>query len=333
MHRRTARRLTLCRWGFLLAALVIELVWLTVRFDLQSLASARSSAADWLLYAVYLPRCLIACLAALAIMGGGRLTPMTSRLFDDSVLHLRWWLGFACHLAAFAGLVSATAWIFEDRPRSTALPIVWTAGWFILAAATLGFWLITLAPIASWIRLVRLNSRELLAGVGAGLAASWAGAMTQRLWPRLCGSTFFALERLLRAVYRTSEVASQPADQILGLNRGLRFEVSPQCSGYEGFGIVTVLMLVFLWTNRERLRFPQSLLLVPAGIAIVWLANALRIAALFVLANHWSREIAVGCFHSPAGWLLFNLIAVTIAAVSPAIPFFARRVAGAGPGC
>src|SRR5260370_18579589 len=115
MHRRTARRLTLFRWGFLLAALVAELVWLTVRFDMQSLVSTRATAADWLLYAVFLPRFLTAGLAAMAILGARRLKEITSRLFADSVVDLRWWLGFPCNVVSFTGLVLATACILAHR--------------------------------------------------------------------------------------------------------------------------------------------------------------------------------------------------------------------------
>src|SRR5260370_41180462 len=111
MHRRTARRLTLFRWGFLLAALVAELVWLTVRFDMQSLVSTRATAADWLLYAVFLPRILIAGLAAMAILVASRLKEITSRLCADSVVYLLCGLGFRCHLVVFLGLVPARAGI------------------------------------------------------------------------------------------------------------------------------------------------------------------------------------------------------------------------------
>ena len=326
MLRRTARRLTFCRWGFLLAALVIELVALTIRFDMRSLVSARAgAAADWLLYAVYIPRYLIACLAAMAILGMCGRTAIVSALFADSLVHLRWWLAFASHVAAFLGLWDVTARILEDRPGEAAVPGFWTAVWFLLALATLGFWMIALAPIESWARIVRREHRQLLAAAAIGLAASWAGAMTQRLWPRMCSSTFFALERLLRTGYGPAEVVSEPGIQILGLKHGLRVEISRQCSGYEGFGLVTVLLIVFLWANRRILRFPQSLLLVPAGLASIWVANALRMAALFALGNAGPREFAVGCYHSPVGWLLFTLIAVTLAALAPRVPFFARR--------
>jgi exosortase/archaeosortase family protein len=283
-----------------------------------------------LLYAVFLPRFLIAGLAAIAIIGAGRLKEMTAGLFADSVVYLRWWAGFTCHLVAFLGLVLATAWILEDRPRSTALPVLWMAGWYVLAFATLGFLVIALAPVASWARVVRWEYRGLLAGAVVGLAASWAGIMTQRLWQPLYGSTFFALERLLGAVYGTAEVVSRPADRIVGLERGFSVIISPQCSGYEGIGLVTVLLIVFMWTNRRFLRFPQALLLLPAGIVVFWLANALRITAFFILGNAWSREIAVGCFHSPAGWLFFNLIALGLVGFALSTPFFSRTGAGRG---
>ena len=58
--------------------------------------------------------------------------------------------------------------------------------------------------------------------------------------------------------------------------------IAPECSGYEGVGLVTLLLALYLWLFRMHLRFPQALLLFPVGALAVWLANAVRITALIV---------------------------------------------------
>ena len=45
--------------------------------------------------------------------------------------------------------------------------------------------------------------------------------------------------------------------------------------------------------------------LLPLGCLLVYLANAVRIAALILLGTHVSENIALGGFHSRAGLLLF----------------------------
>ena len=88
------------------------------------------------------------------------------------------------------------------------------------------------------------------------------------------------------------------------------------CSGYEGIGLVVVMLGFYLFFFRRTLRFPNALLLVPIGIVLIWLANAVRIAALIAIGHSISPEIAEGGFHSAAGWLLFCLITLCLIAVS-----------------
>jgi exosortase E/protease (VPEID-CTERM system) len=56
---------------------------------------------------------------------------------------------------------------------------------------------------------------------------------------------------------------------------------------------------------RRELRFPRIYLLFPIGAAAIWLLNSIRIALLVAIGHYWSPEIAVGGFHSQAGWLTF----------------------------
>jgi exosortase E/protease (VPEID-CTERM system) len=108
---------------------------------------------------------------------------------------------------------------------------------------------------------------------------------------------------------------------------GFRIVIEPVCSGYEGIGLLTILTGAYLWAFRSALRFPQVLVLVPIGIALSWLTNVVRIAALMLVGARWSSEVALGSFHSKAGWLLFCGIALGGVALTRRTSFFSRDVA------
>ena len=80
----------------------------------------------------------------------------------------------------------------------------------------------------------------------------------------------------------------------------------------------------YLWFFRERLRFPQAWLLIPLGTVVIWLANVVRIAALVAIGTWVSADIAAGGFHSQAGWLAFNAVALGLVLVSRRMRFFAK---------
>jgi exosortase E/protease (VPEID-CTERM system) len=81
----------------------------------------------------------------------------------------------------------------------------------------------------------------------------------------------------------------------------------------------------FLYRFRSTLRFPNALWLLPLGMAAVWFGNALRIAALMIVGARLDPAIAVGSFHSKAGWVFFCAITLAVAALGRRLPFFAKR--------
>jgi exosortase E/protease (VPEID-CTERM system) len=107
-------------------------------------------------------------------------------------------------------------------------------------------------------------------------------------------------------------------------------QVAPDCSGYEGIGLVVVFVAIQLWLWRARLRFPRAFLLLPIGMVAVWLANAIRIAALVEVGAHWSPDIAVGGFHSYGGVLLFIAVALGTTAAAHRSTFFDTSVNPSG---
>ena len=68
--------------------------------------------------------------------------------------------------------------------------------------------------------------------------------------------------------------------------------------------------------------FPAGAALVPAGVVVMYLLNAVRIAALILIGSAGAREIAVGGFHSQAGWIAFNVVALGFSVAARRTPYF-----------
>jgi len=81
----------------------------------------------------------------------------------------------------------------------------------------------------------------------------------------------------------------------------------------------------YLCWFRQIHRFPQSFLLFPIGIGIIWLANAVRITALILVGIWIDPKIAVDGFHSQAGWISFLVVGLGTIWVAQQMSFFSIR--------
>jgi exosortase E/protease (VPEID-CTERM system) len=84
----------------------------------------------------------------------------------------------------------------------------------------------------------------------------------------------------------------------------------------------------YMFAFRRDLRFPHVLLLLPLGALTIWLLNNVRLALLVSIGAHLSPEIALGGFHSQAGWVLFLSVTIAFMLIAHKAPIF--RAAGAG---
>jgi exosortase E/protease (VPEID-CTERM system) len=106
-------------------------------------------------------------------------------------------------------------------------------------------------------------------------------------------------------------------------------EIAPECSGLEGMGLMLVFTAVWLCVFRKEFRFPQALLTIPAGLAVMFLLNGLRIAALILIGAAGAPGVALGGFHSQAGWIAFTAATLAFPVVAGRIPWI--RAAQAAP--
>ncbi len=129
----------------------------------------------------------------------------------------------------------------------------------------------------------------LLAGFAVGVAA-WVVAMfADRLWEPLGDSTLWVVRGLFTLV--TPEVVCEPASRAIG-TPAFTVTIAPQCSGYEGIGLIWVFLGVYLWLDRKPgCVFPRRWLLLPLGTVFMWLANSLRVTGLILVGTWLSPAI------------------------------------------
>ncbi len=308
------------RWAALIALLLCELIVLTVRFDGAALASGVGWWSRWLGGSSQLPPVAIAAVVATLVFGGSQLRAEWYRLVDEDD-RPRWFWPLLAHLAAFVVFARVTAFVFEGGLHDAASPGGWALAWIGTGLVALACWAAAAIPPRLWWPLVRGGRGAIGVGVTVGVVAWGLGQLADRFWEPLARGTFLLVDALLRIVFR--DPICRPEEFLVG-TAAFQVAIAPQCSGYEGIGLIWAFLAAYLWLWRDDLRFPQAWLLIPIGTAVIWLVNSVRIAALVVIGTWVSADIAAGGFHSQAGWLAFNAIAFGLVLVSRRARFFAK---------
>jgi exosortase E/protease (VPEID-CTERM system) len=228
-------------------------------------------------------------------------------------------LPLATNFALFGALTIAT--VAFSRYAATVETPPWGlySGYLALLAATGVSLAWIAAPAGVWQTLLREHRLTVALALLAGIAALLAGALFQATWSELSGVTL-RLSHAILTLYETNVRVDYGARN-LGVGNFL-VHIDGSCSGYEGVGLVLVFLGLYLWVFRASLRFPNALLLLPLGVGTIWLLNALRIAVLVSIGGHASPELAIGGFHSQAGWIAFLMVSIGIMATAPRLAFF-----------
>lgn len=226
-------------------------------------------------------------------------------------------------LAAHAALMLAVV-LVADRLFTRASPppgsaALWIGGWLaLLGAATLTLF----AGLGHAAQPSRWFTGSAALAAATALVAWLAGLWSASLWLPLSRATFLVVAALLKPFFHG--VTTDPADLVLGVDAFV-VRIEPGCSGFEGIGLITVLLAAFLYAFRSDLHFPRAWLLLPIGIASVWLGNCLRIAALMIVGARLSPDVALDAFHARSGWLAFGAVALGVATLGRRSPYFSRR--------
>lgn len=264
----------------------------------------------------------------------------TRRPPERENLYLPRWPFLLGHLAAFVGFARAVSYLVAGDPALSPYPdarlvarlignpwlpplrTYWIGGSILVGVASLGLWVAAVIPPPrrqSW----RWQGWEpLLAGIAIACTTVAAGWMARDAWRGLGGATLWAVHKMLGLVFR--DVVYRESDGVVG-TPAFKVLIAPECSGYEGIGLVLVFSAAYLWLDRRNLRFPQALLLLPIGAAVMWLANAVRITALVAVGVWVSPKVAGRGFHAQAGWLALNAVALGLVGAAQWTRFASRR--------
>ncbi len=307
------------RWFLLAGVLTAELLGLTVCFDTAALSADDSW---WTRLAGNTPefiRISLAFVAAFILILTPRFKTTLQEARKCSLEHLwrRWLL---LHLLAFGAFYLTTLMVFENAVGGGHLSSGLLIFWASLGIAVLSLWFLAAAPLRYWFTLLFRERLSLMVAALVGMAAWLGGEITHQFWKPLAEVTFWLSEFLLRLLY--SDVLSDSSKHVLGTPSFL-VSIAPQCSGYEGIGLVIVFLALYLWLFRAEIRFPHAFLLFPIGVLAIWMANTLRITSLIAIGTSYSRELALGGFHSQAGWIAFVAIALCLIVITRRLRLFA----------
>jgi exosortase E/protease (VPEID-CTERM system) len=305
------------RSACVVALLAVEALVVSLRFDGESVN------ADRVLYRLGLhsgtvTRLGIAVGLATMLVASPRIFRVLKRLSDRDKAapwFLRWLAG---NLLSFLSFYRLSALVLEGH-RSQSFEWILVAAWGITGVATFVFCALASLPVDAWASLLRQNGLCLVVGPALGTIAFLSGLLAQDQWKVLSQATLQLVAAILSIVF--SSVVCQPQISVVGTT-SFTVEIAPACSGYEGLGMLAAFLSIALWLFRRALRFPRSLVLLPVGMSLIWLANAFRIAALVGLGTWGYPELALAGFHSLAGWVLFLLIGLGLIALARRSSFF-----------
>jgi exosortase E/protease (VPEID-CTERM system) len=295
----------------LLLLLVVEVFALTVGFDTEDV-DRLAPVARLVGRSPQLLRLLIAVLAVTLFLGGRRLVADAQRQERPRSASGRL-MFLALHACALLLFIRVTVILFSGVSSAAAHPYAWSLLWYGSGAAAVATWGATLWSRHDWWRLLRTHRRPFGGGVVLGAAAWAVSLLTGELWIPLARWTYALVAWMLAILY--PQIISDPATLLIGTPT-FKAIIAPECSGYEGIGLVLTFLSVYLWVFKRELRFPRALLLLPLGAITIWLLNAVRIVALVAIGSAGWKEVARGGFHSQAGWLIFNAVALGFIAVA-----------------
>jgi exosortase E/protease (VPEID-CTERM system) len=272
-------------------------------------------------------RCLVTFAAALVLFGyvrgDARLKNLNSLARAES-LRLQWLL---VHAALFAPLAVLTFSVYGNHGLQWPVGLL-AATWLLVATGAV---LALFAALASWKTwrdaASALGSLWFYAAAAAIVAAS-AMQMSQMLWAPTTQITFELVDHILQPLIPS--LHSNATTRVLDTGR-FAVEISYLCSGLEGAGLLLAFCCAWLLYFRHEYYFPRALIIIPAGLALLFVLNVLRIAALVLIGDAGYPDVAIYGFHSQAGWIAFNCTAAGIAYFSVRNSWFSRTASSAAP--
>ncbi|HTV96994.1 MAG TPA: exosortase E/protease, VPEID-CTERM system [Steroidobacteraceae bacterium] len=198
--------------------------------------------------------------------------------------------------------------------------------WHVTAVAASLALFAAMAPLSAWAGVLRQSAGLPLFAIVPAAAAVAAIKLSQMLWEPAAELTFRLVRLLLEPAL--PRLQSDSASLTL-ITDHFAVQIAEVCSGLEGIGLMLTFCTAWLWFFRREYYFPRALLVIPVGVIVVFLLNAVRIATLVLIGDAGYERVATVGFHSQAGWIAFNLAAFGVAILAHTSPWVSRAAAQA----
>ena len=229
------------------------------------------------------------------------------------------WRALIAHLCALPVFSLAALRLFNPHTSAASAGLLafacMAAG---LATVTSGLFI--LLPASFWLNALGRARLAPLYGFSTAAATFGLVAASRWIWKPWMHLTFLSVRTVLH--WLRPDVVADATTNMIG-TRSFAVTISAACSGYEGVALMLLFGAAWLWLFRRDFRFPQSLILIPAGMVAMWALNVVRISGLILIGAAGARSIALGGFHSQAGWIAFLGMALALMLASQRMVWFA----------
>ena len=206
-------------------------------------------------------------------------------------------------LVALANLLASRGGLYDPSSRN-----------FLLALAKVLVFLpaAVLLTQQTWRRLLRQFRPELIAS-GVGLLTYFPFRLFFAAWPFY--STLLAHTVQFLAGLFVTGLGYAPGTSPTITGPVLDVHILFACSGLDGLRLFQLLFFLLLVCDWDRLRRWRTLTGYAAGLGLMLLANAIRIAAMVVVGNRISADLVVR-YHLEAGWVYITSVFLLLLFVS-----------------
>lgn len=154
------------------------------------------------------------------------------------------------------------------------------------------------------IRFYEAFRKELTITAAASVVGYFVLMIFQKQWLIFSNYVTVALLTLLGPFYRLDYASLENGTPLI-LVEELTLSIGPPCSGIDSMLLFVIMYGALFALDHARIRKGIYAISFIVGVAGVVLVNILRLYLLVLVGVHISPEIALGLFHTNAGWLLF----------------------------
>ena len=150
----------------------------------------------------------------------------------------------------------------------------------------------------------RIYKRQVPYLLGTALGYWMISSFIEGMWHVFSGTVAWMVYSLLKLSYPgASMTPGVDGPSIVAGGFGAR--IGSLCSGIESMMLFSALFVIIVAVDFDKIDVKRALIVFFPALAGVFLLNVVRIYLLFLVAINVSRDIAVGMFHTNAGYILF----------------------------